>query len=203
MKIGVSQIAQSTPLNLTIQPLYDTFFVSIAQSGTATLFTVPLGQAGKTLVDTNMRTSGGLPSPNEFFLRGFAIFPVPRAGVNGDDQITDKSDLQRCLERSIFAFYSGTNGRKIVEGHSHLFPAGFGVEGMITTGGATAANIQHILGNGQRRLDNKFGLADYAEKLSASESFSAQFTWPAGTLTLSNSISLRVYLPGIYGQAIG
>lgn len=203
MQIAVSKIATSTPLNLTIQPLWDTVNVGIVQSQPLSYFSVPLGTAGKSLVDTNMRQASGLPSPNEFYLRGFSLFPVPRAVENGADVITDKNDIQRCLEWSIFTFFIGTSGRKLVETHAQLLPAGFGVDGFITTGGATSANISHILGNGQRRLDNKFALADYAEKLTSTEAFNATLTFPGRTLSLSNSISLRCYLPGIYGQSIG
>lgn len=203
MKIAVSQIPVNNPLNLTIQPLWDTQLVGTAQVAPIDFFTTQLGQGGKTLVETNMRFSGGLPSPNEFYCRGFCVFPVPRAPENGADVVTDKNDLQRLLERSIFTMYVGTSGRKIVEGHLELFPAGLGLQGFVTTGGATAANVQHVLGNGERSLSNKFGLSDYAEKFNATESFQAQFTFPQGTLSLSNSISVRVYLPGIYGQSIG
>ena len=85
-----------------------------------------------------------------------------------------------------------------------MFPAGFGLDGMITTGGATSTNVSYIIGNGQRRIDNRYGLADYAEKLNATESFSAQFQFPAGALANTSTLmKVRVYLPGIYGQSIG
>lgn len=202
MKIAVSEIAQSTPLNLTIQPLYDEVQVATNQSQPLNVFVTPVGQGGKTLVNTNLRQAGGLPSPNEFYLRGFCVFPVPRAFTTAP-AVTDITDLQQVLRLAIWAFYIGTNGRKLVEAPSHCFPAGFGVEGFITTGGATSGNVAHVIGNGQRRLDNKFGLADYAEKLNATESFTGQFSFPNGTLSISNAISLQVYLPGIYGQSIG
>ena len=199
MKLAVSQIASQTPLNLTIQPLYDTVSVATNQSAPLTYFTSPIGQSSKTLRDTNMRQAGGLPSPNEFYLRGFGLYVVPRS----TQAVADVVDLQTLLDSAILSFYVGTNGRKLVEAHAALFPAGFGLDGMITTGGATSTNIAHVLGNGQRRLDNRYGLADYAEKLNASESFSAQLSFPDGALALTAAWEVRLYLPGIYGQSIG
>lgn len=202
MKIATSSIAASTPLNLTIQPLWDTVQCATNQSQPLSFFTVAIGGT-KTLRDTNMRQAGGLPSPNEFYMRGLALFPCPRPLSSNVPATTDITDLQQLLENGVVQFYIGTNGRKLCEVHGHVLPAGFGVDGMIATGGATSSNVAHIIGNGQRRLDNKYGFADYAEKLNSTESFNAQIIFPTGSVSMTNSISIRIYLSGILGQSIG
>ena len=148
-----------------------------------------------------MVTAGGLPSPNEFYLRAFCIMPVPIYAAGGTHVVTDVTDAQRILHRTMFSFRVGTSGRKLVEGHAQLFPCGMGLEGYATAGGGSTFTA--IYGNGVRRLDNRFGLGAYAEKLNATESFGADLAWPAGTMTNSVSHTLLCYLPGITGQSVG
>ena len=204
MKIAQSITPGSAALNLVIQPLWDSVQLGKAQTTPIQLFTVPLGQSSKTRVDTNVVQSGGLPSPNEFYLRGFLVQPLPLSPLNATFALTDVPDATRALDQTIFSFYIGTSGRKLVEGHAQLFPAGLGIDGMVTTGGATSANNAYIMGSGVRRLDNRFGLGDFAEKLNATESFRGQFEFPSASgLVLSSSITFRVYLAGILGQSVG
>ena len=202
MRVSMQQIAGNAALNLVIQPLWDTVQFGTSNTAPINVFSVPRGQSSKTTVETNLVQSGGIPSPNEFYLRAFMIFPVARRFATAAQAITDVTDLGAALESGIFSFYVGTSGSKLVEAHGHVFPCGMGVQGMFTTGGATSSNVVGVIGNGIRDLTNRFGLGDYAEKLNATESFSAQFTFPQGTLSLSNSISMRVYLAGIYGQSM-
>lgn len=203
MRVAMSQIAANAALNLIIQPLWDSILVGIAQSSVINVFSVPKGQNSKTLVDTNMVQSGAIPSPNEFYLRGFMVQPLSRSPAAAAFALTDITDLTRLLDQSIFTFNVGTSGRRLVEGHAQMFPCPFGLEGSVATGGATASNVAFITGNGVRSLGNRFGLGDFAEKLNATEAFSAQFSFPAGTVTSSNSHTFRTYLTGIMGQSIG
>ena len=203
MRIALSKIPQDAALNLIIQPLWDTVLVGLTATGVASLFSVPRGQGGKTLVDTNMVQSGALPSPNEFYLRGFLIQPVPRSPANAAFLTTDITDITRLLDQQIFTFNVGTSGRRLVEGHSQMFPCPFGLEGFVATGGATTGNVAYIVGNGVRSLGNRFGLGDFAEKLNATENFGGTFTYPSGSVTSSNSTSWRTYLTGIMGQSVG
>lgn len=201
MKIAMSDLKGQAALNLIIEPLWDNTLLGLTNTGDVNLFVNPIGQNSKTLVDTNMTQSGGLPSPNEFYLRAFCIQPVPRAVAGGTFAITDVTDVMRALYQTLFRFNIGTSGRRLVEGHAQLFPCGVGLEGTAFAGGG--ATFTHIYGNGVRRLDNRYGLGEYAEKLTATEGFSGVFRWPAGTMTLSSSHTFLVYLPGIKGQSVG
>lgn len=203
MRIANSIVPGSAALNLIIQPLWDSVLIGLTASGSSSLFTVPVGQGSKTLVDTNLRQAGGLPSPNEFYLRGFLIQPLPRSPANAVFALTDVTDVTRLLDQTIFSFFIGTSGRTLVQGHAQLFPAGIGLDGMVTTGGATSSNVAYIMGSGVRRLDNRFSLGEFAEKLNATESFNGTFTWPTGSVTSSASVTFRCYLAGILGQSVG
>mgnify|MGYP000960570814 FL=1 len=45
------------------QPIYDTVTYAAAGQTNLTFFALPIGQGGKTKVDTNMTTAGSLPAP--------------------------------------------------------------------------------------------------------------------------------------------
>jgi len=204
MKIAQSVTPGSAALNLVIQPLWDSVLVGKAQTSPINLFTVPIGTSSKTAIDTNLAQGGGLPSPNEFYLRAFLVQPLPLSPLNATYALTDVSDATRFSDQTIFSFFCGTSGRKIVTGHAQLFPAGLGMEGSVTTGGTTAGFTGYIMGSGVRRLDNRFGLGDFAEKLNSTESFRGLFEFPSATgLLMSTSITARVYLGGILGQSVG
>ena len=204
MQIGVAPVQGAAALNFVIQPLWDSVQIGLTASAPLALFTTQIGQGSpvKTLVDTNMTQGGGLPSPNMFRLRGFLFMLLPRSPSNAVYAITDLTDHSRLCDQAIFQFFVGTSGSTLVQGHAMLFPAGLGQEGMVTTGGATSANLAYIIGNGVRRLDNRFGLANFEERLSATEGFRGQIAFPAAPVTSSNSITARIYLAGIFGQSV-
>jgi hypothetical protein len=201
MRVRLADIPGAALLNQIVQPLWDTILVGTSQVAPLTFFTVPQGGT-KTLVDSNMVQGGALPKPDEFYLRSFLIQPLPRSPLNAVFALTDVTDASRLLDQGIFEFFVGTAGRRLVQGHLQLFPCGLGLQGMVTAGGG--ATVSYMFGNGIRDVRNHYGLPpQYAEKLNANESFKATVTFPAGTLSMSNSISLRVYLGGILGQSIG
>lgn len=200
MQVKVANPKGNALLNQVVQPLWDTVVCGQAQVAALSFFTVPQGGA-KTLVDTNMVQGGAIPKPDEFYLRGFLVQPVPRNPLNAVFVLTDVTDSGRLIEQGIFSFIVGTSGRKVVEGHLQLFPCGLGLQGMVTAGGG--ATVSYMYGNGIRDIANSFKLgAEYAEKLNANESFKGKVEFPAGTCSLSNSISVRVYLAGVMGQSI-
>ena len=55
------------------QPLYDYQAYLLAGATSYTFFTIPNGQGGKTLADTNMEAAGQMPNPKRFLIRGIEI----------------------------------------------------------------------------------------------------------------------------------
>ena len=55
------------------QPLYDYQAYAAAGQTSLTFFTIPNGQGGKTLADTNMEAAGQMPNPKRFLIRGIEI----------------------------------------------------------------------------------------------------------------------------------
>lgn len=203
MQIRMTSIPAQAALNFTIQPVWDTVLFGTSQAQPIQVFQTPRGQSSKTTVETNMNQSGGFPSPNVFYLRGISQYLVPRYPANAAFLATDVTDMGKALEAGIFTFYIGTSGRRLVEASGLFFPAGLGLDGCISTYGATTGGTSYILGNGQRRMDNRFGFGEYAEVLNPTESFRGEFNFPQGTLSLSNSLSVRTILVGVFGQQVG
>lgn len=75
-------------------PLYDKVVLEAAQAN-ATLFQVPVGQAGKTLYDTNMRLAGQLQTPETF-----DVFAICAGGLPDDDWTSVATNMKGTLELS-------------------------------------------------------------------------------------------------------
>lgn len=56
------------------QPLYDTLDFANADVGDKVFFTTPIGQGGKTLYETNLRTAGEIERGKLFWLYGFSFY---------------------------------------------------------------------------------------------------------------------------------
>lgn len=195
-------------MNMIVQYVWDSQPIGLTSTAAIPLFqnnaqTFGGGNVAKTLVDTNMPQSGFFPSPDSYFVTGFMVQPVPRAAAAAAMNLTDITDHQQFLDKAIFQFYVGSNSAKIVEAHAQVFPCGLGLQGMVTTGGATASNVAYIAGSGVRQIANAYNLTDqFAEKINSGEKVLGYFAFPAGTLTVSNTFTGRAYLRGLWNQAV-
>ncbi len=101
------------------KPLFDT--VSVTNATTSIdCFTVPVGSANKTLIDTNMRASGQLPSPDKFIIQ--------RIGINVMTAVL--ADLNLILNQVLFTFT--VNSKVYTQARVAYYPCGFGVFGSTT-----------------------------------------------------------------------
>ena len=199
--------AQSAVLaNTNVQPLYDEVQFGLANTAPINCFTT--GQGTRSRAQTNLAQPSQLSTPDQFVVRGVMLALRPRSSapagfVSGAVAgLQDIDDFQRILWASLFTFSVNSTTSAVVYGHPALFPAGIGLEGMVTTGGSTAINNMYIVGNGVRDLGNRYDFGPgYAELLKAGESFKGQFSFDDGTVNLSASFSLKVYLVGYWSQA--
>lgn len=93
MNIRNPKIAQRQPMSLEAlrgfavnragqheviwQPTYDRLDYPIAGATSLTFFQQPVGQAGRTLADTNIRSAGQFPRPQEFLVTGLQVVLYP------------------------------------------------------------------------------------------------------------------------------
>lgn len=81
------------------QPLYDSIVVPAAGSNALRLFQNPIGQAGKTIADTNMELGGQIPKGQSFKCTGVEVLLLPAGAVYGAAVPSVSNDVQE--------FYSG------------------------------------------------------------------------------------------------
>lgn len=67
------------------QPTYDYQVYPMAGATQFTFFQTPVGQAGTTLADTNMRAPGQFPRPQEFLVTGIQVYFKPGGAVAQND----------------------------------------------------------------------------------------------------------------------
>lgn len=214
-RIQLSAVPPAALANSIIQPLYDTLQVSTTFNTELLYFQAPAGSTGiggtgsKTLADTNMTMNGTLSSRDAFAVRGYGIELLDRATAAGgyattSDTLQDLADKKRFLTQTVFRFQTGSDGRKAIEVHPSQLPAAGRLTGFVTTGGTTTAgqNLAYIVGNGDANLRNQYALGkDFAEGITAGENFRGVII-PPTALSFSNSFNVRVYLYGVWMQAI-
>jgi hypothetical protein len=126
--------------------LYDRF-----QFGAATtvpnnfkFFTAPIGQSGKTKIDTNMEQVQRLADPLWFNTEGVGFFFAGNALL---------ADLNAFVSSEYMEFWVGQ--KVYLEGPVQCFPGGAGV--LASMGGTTTAgNLTTVATNGVPRTDNVF-----------------------------------------------
>lgn len=194
--------------NLIVQPLWDSQQLG---SVTAIPAIVPFFNntyqtvygVTKNLLDVNMPSGGKFPSPDSYYITGVMFHPVSRSPLNAAFALTDITDMSRILDQGILTVTIGSAQSALVQGQPLLFPSGLGLQGMVSTGGVTTANVAYVVGNGVRDIQNAFGFTGaFAEGLGPNEQMNCALTWPAGVPAISNSFTARVYLRGIWGQGV-
>ena len=175
------------------QPLWDRAIILAAGAAVATsyqFFSVPIGQASKTKVDTNLTGKGSSLS---------YTYHVQSIGFMVKSNVL-LADLQTFLETSYFEFKIGPN--IYMEGPLHVFPAGAGIDAMTTRTNEASINIGRPDPNAARRFPEmprtipagfEFSVIVY---VTSGFTLSAATTSPAGT-----GLQVACILDGIKDKA--
>lgn len=105
-------------------------------------FTAPIGQSGKTEVDTNMEQVQRLPDPQWFNATGIGFW----FGI-----LTSPADIAAFLDSEFIQFWVGQ--KTYITGPMQCFPGGAGIYSSLAGTGAT-----NVSSNGQPRIDNVFDM---------------------------------------------
>lgn len=190
------------------QPLYDTELIATPTTVTQVGFfqraqnqTTAAGALVKTIAETNMTTSGQLPSPLHFSIFGFVFEVQPNVSAANFNQL---------YTASAFTFQFGGN-RIYLQIPLQRIPGGVGPTGYASTtvGATTVGAVQ----NGVGVVSNVFGFTinRKALQIRPNEAFNANVQWPTAAPTLAatdflgnviTTIRLRVYLVGIFYQSL-
>lgn len=174
------------------KPLYDTVAITNATTS-IDIFTVPVGVGGKTLLDTNMRASGQLPSPDKFIIQRIGLLVMTSV----------LADLNLILNQVLFTFT--VNSKTYTQARVAYYPCGFGVFG------STDVNATSVITNG---IPGEFGVRSmqYPIPLEPLDPFYGNVEMHGGATpgaraiaalaNLSATTEIACFLQGPYNRAI-
>jgi len=184
------------------QPLYD--YQAYAQAGqtSLTFFTIPNGQSGKTLADTNMEGAGILPNPKKFLVRGIEIqffpgvFPSQVAIAPGAGSIDNfVNDVWEVFSATAWLeLYIGS--KAYVQAPLNMFPCANRLDGWAgmsdaTTAAAALFNRTSYAASG----GTPFGM-DPPLILEPTQNFRVTLNWPTA-VGISAAGRIGVHLKGL------
>lgn len=134
------------------QPIYDSFSVN-ANTGfpKTTLFQTPIGQAGKTLAQTNMTQAGSLPAPQQFLIQAIRLRIVEN---------TTPTDVINIIQNCSFTLSVGKKPYLEVPGALLTAGCGYYLQAAAQVGTAPAGSAPAFAGSlGEPDQRNVFSLS--------------------------------------------
>ena len=147
------------PGGIITQELWDSIALEAAATE-ATLFTVPMGQAGKTLYNTNMRQGGQLQKGWSFSIMALSWHVVPDKAID-DVMALSKGTYEVHVSDKVWASGLLTT---LPSGGGLAFSGDFGPAYAIRLGSPDSDNLKQL---------------SRAIPLKAAEGFHVEFSWPA------------------------
>lgn len=184
------------------QPLYDRVVSAdpIAAGTVMQFFQTPIGQAGKTLLDTNLRLAGQIPAGHVFecWSPRAVIAPADITQVGILAAQNAASDVHRVIHGG-FVDFGVVSSRKL-QCPLFFLPAGAGVSGfaaMASIGGA-GANTGNVLAatNGEPNNTAPMTLAPFPIVIPPTQTFTFEVTFPVA-VDLVAAINIWIVLDGI------
>jgi hypothetical protein len=168
-------------MDVICQPLYDKLTVLAAGTTSLRFFSTPIGQAAKTLSDTNMTIAGMLPSPQSFQVYAIAI-KLSAAVITADAKLI--------VRTGVLDFQIGAKSWFQIP--LELTSGGAGLAGMSDLGAATPNNT--VVTNGTPDPRAMIVLTKPINILE-NENFAGVVSWPAA-ITPSVNVDMFMVLHG-------
>lgn len=185
------------------QTLYDFQTYALAGQTLLQFFQVPLGQAGKTLEDTNMDQAGSLPTPKYMLVESIEIYFYPagdisrlQTGVAGSLVATEFSnDVKAVAEAGFLNYFIGSKNY-LQEAPLNRFPpktclkteGAFGLQ----TKQAVAADEEIALTYDYAVFSGRPYYINPATLLIPTQNFKVSLEWPSGAVALPSGVDARV-----------
>jgi hypothetical protein len=184
------------------QPLYDRVVTAdpIAAGTVLQFFQTPIGQAGKTLLDTNMRLAGQIPAGHVFecWSPRVVVAPITITDIGLLAVINNASDVYRIIHGG-FIDFAIVSSRKL-QVPIFFLPAGAGVSGFaaLTSIGGAGSNTGNVLAatNGEPNNTAPMTLAPFPVVIPPTQTFTFEMTFPVA-IDLFGVVSIWVVLDGI------
>lgn len=160
-------------------PFYHYQAYPAAGTTSLTFFQTPVGQAGTTLADTNMRAAGQIPRPQEFLVVGIQVYfhPVNAIYTTGAAAVASTAsnwnNTNLVLESQNWLNFHIGSKDYITDGPITKFPPQFGltgVSGMATTAATTNNNVDYARSQGRYYAITPL-------KIPASQNFDVTINW--------------------------
>ena len=188
------------------QSLYD--FQTYAAAGQTTLqfFTVPNGQGGKTLSDTNMTLAGQLPAAQEFLVNSIEVYYLPTVGTSAAPAVTDPAThavtAVASMINDVYRFYQSGNLVFTIGSKPYLQEAPLGRFPGKTKFDLSAAVSQNVAANESHQVfaqsqGRPYLLSPADLRLTSSQNFNVTLNWPEGLRPVSVTARVGVILDGI------
>ncbi|MDP2652031.1 MAG: hypothetical protein Q8O94_02755 [bacterium] len=164
------------------QPLWDSQTLASAQATTLTLFQVPVGQGGKTVVDTNMEIAGQLTNPKNELVGGISVV------ANSDVVLAQLQDL------------TGTAVLRFKQADKNIFILPVHMLGKAMLSGFSGTAAFDFAGLGDPGVRYGYPLR-YPFVIVASQAFQVEILFGTALGVITN-LKIWVYLHGIQTRAI-
>ncbi len=184
------------------QPLYDRVVQATPATGTIQFFQVPVGQAGKTELDTNMRLAGQIPSNHVFECWSPRIIIAPISATTAADVTVANSRVEMVHDLIFGSFIR----MRIVSQEKLLVPTFFlpaaaGVSASVAliqalAAGATAAANFQVANNGMPTNESAARLDPFPIIIPPLQTFTFEMTFPVNVV-LPENVNIWVVLDGI------
>lgn len=181
------------------QPTYDTLAYAAAGQNALRFFQTPVGQAGRTLEDTNMRQAGSFPAPQQFLANQICLEFVPGVlpGVSSAvpaDMIEYVNDVFTFATNGVLELNVGSKN-KLTDAPLGKFPAShtldIGAALSNAAAGATGLTVNYAAPKGM--------LYDITPiNIPWGQNFDVTLSWPTALAPLPSTVAgtVRVTLNG-------
>lgn len=185
------------------QTLYDYQTYAAAGQTMLQFFQVPLGQAGKTIEDTNMDQAGALPTPKYFLVESIEIYfysGVSIAGLQNDvlanlTATSYSNDVKAVGEAGALTYFIGSKNY-LQEAPLNRFPPktclktegayGLQTKQAAAADNATALTYDYAVFSGRPYYINP------ATLLIPTQNFKVSLEWPSGVVPLPSTVDGRI-----------
>lgn len=162
--------------------LYDFTTYAAAGQTVLTLFQSPLGQNGKTIIDTNLDSAGSVPKGQNFMVQAVSVEFFPGVSIEAVAMNDYVDDVQQIIEGGALAFTVGSK-RYINQSPLGLFPPTYGQEGYSAM---TTAAQSVTYGRNKGKLYEIIPV-----DLVSNQNFKVELTWPT-VVALPSGVAGRI-----------
>lgn len=154
--------------------LFDFTTYLAAGQTTLSFFQNPIGQAGKTFIDTNMDLAGQIPKGQTFLVEGLCVEFFPSGAINTAAAATYSDDIKAVAESGLLTLTVGSK-KYVNQGPLGLFPQSYRQQGFAAAATTTAAT-DHVTDYSQN-IGKEYSIIPVL--LTSNQNFLVTLTWPA------------------------